>query len=365
LIPPDPGSPAPVGPQGEPVVPEGELVGPAAEPADRGATPERGALARPGAGTFTIEGRSAPGLFVVGWLATLVGLVAIGVALLAGGSTGAAILLTVGLAVLSVGLIAGAGSQGIERRTRGAGPYAGPSPFLVFAASVPVSLLAVLVFAIPLTIAGVPVDGPAGRLASVVIQALIYVGLIRLLVVDTGALAWAEMGVRRLDRRAVGELATGALWAGPVIVATILVAAVFYVFIPVTPPSPLPPTGEPLGFALNLVAGAIVAPIGEELLFRAFATTAWARSIGNRRGLIRGALFFAVVHVLTISGASAGEAVGMAVVGFAARIPVALALGWLFLQRGSVWVPIGLHATFNAVLLITAEIAARSGLAPG
>src|SRR4029078_7658335 len=30
--------------------------------------------ARPGSSTFTIEGRSAPGLFVVGWIATLAGL---------------------------------------------------------------------------------------------------------------------------------------------------------------------------------------------------------------------------------------------------------------------------------------------------
>ena len=320
--------------------------------------------ARPGAGTFTIEGRTAPALFVVGWLATLLGFAAIVVSLLAGGSAAAAILFAAGLAVLSVGLVAGAGSQGIERRVRIGGPYAGPSPFLVFAASVPVSLFAVFVLAIPLTLIGVAVDGPVGRLASVVVQALVYVGLIRLLVVDTGALSWAEMGVRRFDRRAIGELATGALWAGPVILGTIVVTAALYQVFPVTPVSPLPPTGEPVGFAINLVAGAVIAPIGEELLFRAFATTAWARTIGSRRALVRGALFFAFVHVLTISGASLGEAFGLAVVGFAARIPVALALGWLFLRRGSVWVPIGLHATFNAILLITSEIAARSGLGP-
>lgn len=319
---------------------------------------------RPGAGTFTIEGRSAPGLFVVGWLASLVGLVAILVALLAGGSTAAAILLTVGLGVLSLGLVAGAGAQGIERRTRAVGPYAGPSPFLVFAASVPVSLLAVLILGIPLTIIGLAVDGPVGRLASVAVQALVYVGLIRLLVVDTGALSWAEMGVRRFDRAALGELATGALWAGPVILATWVVAAVLYLVFPVTPVSPLPPAGEATGLVLNLVAGAIIAPVGEELLFRAFATTAWARSLGERRALVRGALFFALVHILNISGASAGEAIGLAVVGFAARIPVAVALGWLFLRRGSVWAPIGLHAAFNAILLIVGELAARNGLLP-
>ena len=122
-------------------------------------------------------------------------------------------------------------------------------------------------------------------------------------------------------------------------------------------------TGSPTH--TTVPTGAIVAPIGEELLFRAFATTAWARSIGDRRALVRGALFFAVVHILTISGGSAGEALGLAVVGFASRIPVALMLGWLFLQRKSIWAPIGLHATFNAILLIVAEVAARNGLVPG
>lgn len=335
------------------------------DPSDSSPPTDRPAPARPGAGTFTIEGRAAPGLFVVGWLATLVGLVAIAVALLAGGSTGAAILLTAGLAVLSIGLIAGAGAQGIERRTRGDGKYPGPSPFLVFAATVPVSLLAVLVLAIPLTIIGVAVDGPIGRLASVAIQALVYVALLRLLVVDTGALSWAEMGLRRFDRQALGELAAGALWAGPVIFATYLVAAVLYLLVPVTPQSPLPPAGDDVGFAINLIAGAVVAPIGEELLFRGFATTAWARTLGERRALVRGAVFFALVHVLTISGASAGEALALAVVGFAARIPVSLALGWLFLRRRNIWASIGLHATFNAILLIISEIAARNGIVPG
>jgi membrane protease YdiL (CAAX protease family) len=345
LIPSDPGSSDPIQPTSGP---------PDDEPRP----------ARPGAGTFTIEGRAAPALFVVGWLATLLGIGAIFVALLAGGSAGAAVLLAAGLALLSIGLVAGAGAQGIERRSRAAQRYTGPSPILVFAASVPVSLLAVVVVGIPLTIVGVAVDGPVGRLASVAVQAVVYVGLIRLLVIDTGALKWAEMGVRRFDRRALGDLASGALWAGPVIMATIPVAAILSQILPVTPVSPLPPTGEAFGFAIHLLAGAIIAPVGEELLFRAFATTAWAHSLGERRALVRGALFFAFVHVVTISGANAGEALALAVVGFASRIPVALALGWLFLKRRSIWAPIGLHATFNAILLTVGELAARSGALP-
>ena len=121
-----------------------------------------------------------------------------------------------------------------------------------------------------------------------------------------------------------------------------------------------PAATAPAAFVSGLVAGAIIAPIGEELLFRAFATTAWAREYGPRRALIQGALFFALVHVLTVTGSSAGEAVALAIVGFVTRIPVALALGWLFLRRGSIWAPIGLHATFNAILLILAETAAAA-----
>lgn len=320
------------------------------------------AAARPGASTFTIEGRQAPALFVIGWLATILGLGAVTVGILSGSSPAAPILLIAGLVVLSIGLIAGAGSQGIERRARGATAYPGPSPVIVFAAAVPMSLLAVIVLGIPMTLVGIAVDGPLGRLASVIVQALVYVALLRLLVVDTAALTWAAMGLRRPDRRALGEFLGGALWAAPVILITIPVAAILGTIFPVTPVSPLPPAGESVGFALNLLAGAVVAPIGEELLFRGFATTAWARDLGPRRALVRGALFFAIVHVLTISGTSAGEAAGLAIIGFASRIPVALALGWLFLRRGSIWAPLGLHATFNAILLVIGEAALRSGV---
>ena len=324
----------------------------------------------PGGGTFTIEGRSAPALFVVGWLASLLGLGAILVAVLSGGGTAAPVILVVGLVLLSIGLIAGAGSQGIERRVRAQQVYRGPSPLLVFAASIPVSLLAVIVIGVPMALVGLEVDGPAGRLASVVAQALVYVALIRLLVVDTGALDWAAMGVRRLDGHALTDLLGGALWALPVIILTLPVAAILGAIFPVQPVSPLPPTGDLTGLVINLLAGAVAAPIGEELVFRGFATTAWARDLGFRRALVQGAVFFALVHVLTITGSTAGEAFGLAVIGFATRLPVALALGWLFLRGwgawvrpGSLWGPIGLHAAFNAILLLLGEAALRSGAA--
>jgi hypothetical protein len=312
-----------------------------------------------GTSTFTIEGRSAPALFVVGWLASVLGFGLVLVAVLSGGGAAWLGLVMVGLVLLSIGLVAAAGSQGIERRVRGMAGYAGPSPLLVFAASIPVSVLAVIVVGLPLGLAGVPLDGPFAALLSVALQAFVYIALIRLLVVDTGALGWREMGLRAPDLSAIGEMIGGALWAAPVIVATIPVSLILLAIFPVTPESPLPPTGEAVGIALSLVAGALVAPFGEEVLFRGFATTAWVRGVGVRQGVLRAGLVFAVAHVLTTSGTSAGDAFGLAVVGFGTRVPIALALGWLFVRRGTIWAPFGLHAAFNAVLLVIAEVADR------
>lgn len=314
---------------------------------------------RPGASTFTIEGRSAPGLFVLGWLATLVGLGAIVVSVMSGRDLTAQVLLVVGLVILSVGLVAGAGGQAIERRARGGRAYTGPSPFIVFAAAIPISGLLLFAVGAALDAVGIPVLGPLGRLASVLLQAVVYLGLLRLLVVDSGALSWTRMGITRPTAAAFRDLGLGAAWALPVIAATIPVAAIVTRFVAVPPQSPLPPAGELGGLLVNLAAGVVVAPLSEELMFRGFATTAWMADMGRWRGVLRGALFFAVVHVLTISGAEAGQAIGVALAAFLGRIPVALALGWLFARTGTIWAPLGLHAAFNGVLIILAELASR------
>jgi membrane protease YdiL (CAAX protease family) len=345
--------------QSDPLVPAA-IAAPLTPPGSTAAAAP-GVPGRPGTGTFTIEGRAAPGLFVVGWLGTLLGIGMIAIAILSGGGLTATVLLIVGMVLLSVGLIAAAGSQGIERRARAIHPYRGPSPLLVFGASIPLSILAAIVIAIPLQLLGVPLDGPLGALGSVLIQAFIYVGLVRLLVVDTGALSWAEMGISRLPAgRALREMAAGAIWVIPVLFVTGLVAQLLVQVFPVTPTSPLPPTGTTTGLILSLIAGVLVAPAGEEILFRGFATTAWVRGLGRTNGLVLGALFFAFAHVLTVTGTTAGEAFQLAFVAFAGRIPVAIALGWLFLNRGTIWASFGLHATFNGILLIAAEAVSRS-----
>lgn len=343
---------------GSPSPPDGPIPPPTPDAPGAALSPSPGD--RPGASTFTVEGRAAPALFVVGWLASLLGIAFAIVAIMGGGGPASSVLLILGLALLSVGLISGAGSQAIERRARTDLAYRGPSPLLVFAASIPVSLLAGVGIGLPLHLVGVPLDGPFGALLSVSIQAGVYIALVRLLVVDMGALDWRAMSVKSLDRAAFAEMGGGALWAIPVIAVTVVVSRILLAIFPVVPVSPLPPTGEAVGFALSLLAGVVVAPFGEEILFRAFATTAWVRGLGYGRGLVLAALVFAFAHVLTVNGSTAGEAFGLAVVGFGSRVPVALALGLIFLRRRTIWASFGLHAAFNGILLVLAEIASRS-----
>jgi membrane protease YdiL (CAAX protease family) len=315
---------------------------------------------RPGASTFTIEGRAAPALFVMGWLASVLGL-AIAVAGAVAGST--LFVFFVGPALLSVGLIAAAGNQAFERRAHGHA-YAGPSPILVFAATVAVTyfvgaLLGLILDAI-LRSTGGTVWPPIGQLVAGGLTAFVFIGVIRLTVVGTAALTWSEMGVRRMDRQAVADLVAGASLAIPVIGATLVVGAILVTIFKVTSPSPLPPTGALSGLVLQLIAGAVIAPVAEELLFRGFAVTAWARSIGPNRAILRATLLFALAHVVGVEAGSFGEAVGLIAVGAGTRLPVAWVLGWLFVRRRSIWAPIGLHATFNGVLLVLAHVALQA-----
>jgi membrane protease YdiL (CAAX protease family) len=326
-------------------------------------SPESGP-ARPGLRTFTVEGRAAPGLFVVGWLAFIMGAALLFVAFAAGvGQSAAVILASVGLALVSLGLVAGAGSQTIERRARAASAeatdvpmpgYVGPSPFLLFAASVPVAILLVTVLAAPLLGLGLDPQGPAGTLLSVVVQAIVYVALIRLVVVGTGALRWRDMGIGgRTASELGGDIAWGVVLVVPVVVVTAFVGGLLSLVLPL-PDSPLPPSGGTSGLIVNLISAAVVAPIGEETFFRGFSTTAWARSMSPRAGLVRAALFFAAVHVLTVGGTDFADAAGRALFAFATRLPVAFVLGALFVERRSLASSIALHASFNGLLVLLA-----------
>ena len=297
---------------------------------------------------------------MVGWLGTLIGGVVLFVSLQTGSGAAKLALFIGGLALVSIGLIAAAGSQGIERRARGVGPYAGPSPLLVFVACIPTSAVLLVLLGVPLQLAGVDVDGPPGAVVGLAVQLAVYTLLIRLLVVDTGALTWRQMGIRPASLASLSQFGFGVAWALPIVFATGLLANILVSLFGVTPESPLPPAGNTPGLVLNLIAGAILAPIGEELFFRGYLTTAWAMSFGATRAVLAGGIVFAFVHVVGIQAVTFEQGVSLALIAFLSRVPIGLALGLLFVRRGSIWAPLGLHSAFNAILILAAEIYAQN-----
>ncbi|MEO7664142.1 MAG: type II CAAX endopeptidase family protein [Candidatus Limnocylindrales bacterium] len=312
----------------------------------------------PGLFRFSIEGRRAPGLFVAGWLATVVGVAAAIVGSFAGPTLAGASSFIVGLGVSFAGLLLLGGSQTIERRAAGVA-YAGPSPVLVFVATIAAIYLTVVVIATPLDLLRANISGAALSLFGVSLQGLAVIIVLRLLVVGPGALSWREMGLIPDVRLAIRDLAWGALFAVPIVLATAVGVRILVQLLGASPASPLPPTGTSIGLLVNLLAGAVVAPISEELLFRGFATTSWSRMIGPVRAIVRTSLVFALAHAIDQQGATFVEGLAVASVAAAARLPVAFALGWVFVRRRSLWAAIGLHATFNAILIVVAETALR------
>jgi len=306
---------------------------------------------------FTIEGRRAPGLFVVGWLAMVV---AAGFASIAFfGATGLAgsVLWFLAFIASAAGLVLLGGSETVERR--GLVSYRGPSPLVVLFAVIVITQLAGYVVGVPLSAIGASIPRPVGDLIAVGVQALVFIGVVRLMVVGPGALSWREMGLTPGTGEVFRGLVGGAVFAGPLILVTAVIAYLAVQLVGQAPPSPLPPTGTATGLALHLVAGAVIAPVAEEILFRGFALTAWRRLAGARAAVIRTSILFVLAHVLFVSGDTFGDTAALAFVGGAGRIPIAFALGWLFVRSGSLWAPIGLHAAFNGSLILIAELATR------
>ena len=146
-------------------------------------------------------------------------------------------------------------------------------------AALPISILLVTVVVGPLVGLGLDGGGPAATFITVALQSVVYLGLIRLLVVGPGALSWRDMGIGgRTFGVLVEDVAWGTVLAVPVLVVTLFVANALLSILP-APDSPIPPAGSGPGLIFNLLAAVVIAPLGEELFFRGYATTAWARAM--------------------------------------------------------------------------------------
>ena len=273
-----------------------------------------------------------------------------------------------GLLLLSLGLIGLNGASALQRSVdTPEWSWRGPGPGAIFWSVLPLAILAPT----PLLLLAAPLGGfeqldPAVTTLGIALSINVATTLIvALTVVGTGAARWGEIfGQHRIaspnlpaaDRRggALGDVAWGIALTVPIVVAAAAFSALLVQGTGAVPDSPLPPSVNSSALLLNLLSAALIAPIGEEILYRGVITQAWGRQSGARRAIIFSAIVFALAHTLNIGGESIGDALVVAAVAFAARLPLGIALGWLWIRRQSLLATITLHAVYNALILIAA-----------
>lgn len=319
--------------------------------ADRPPEPFVPAPGPPGGRIFSLEGRPAPGLYLVAWLLSVGGVAALFVTSQAPPSFARSVAVLGAIVAVGVGLAAAAGYQVVARRDRDPRWYRGPAPLLVFGIVLTLSTLASGL------LGGTGLldpEAPFGFLAGLLIVAGGYLLAVWLFVVRTGSLTWAGMGwpvagPHRVQR-ALRSIGVGSLVMIPATFGALLLAGIAAAILGVEAPSVLPTASTSAEALAIAIAAAVVAPIGEELFFRGFALSAWARDLPERSALIRSATFFAVVHIANIQADSFREGASQAVLQVLVILPVGLVLGWLFLRRG-IMAAIAGHVTYNGVLL--------------
>ncbi len=309
-----------------------------------------------------LAGREAPALYVIGLLATVVGASAF-VAGFAGAGVGLAI---VALVLIGVGGIALSGASALQRRVdTPATGWRGPGPLAVFWTTIPWALVAqVLVAALVTSVgAAAALTTPLGTLALAAASNLATVLIIGLVVVGSGAVRWRDLVLAtpaaspktlpKPDRRGglAGDLLWGVALALPILTAAGLFATLVMNGTGVSAPVVLPLAMSTVDLAANVLTAVLIAPIGEELLYRGVITQAWGRQSSARRAILFSAIVFAFAHTLTVGGTSAGDAVSVAAVAFVVRLPLGIALGWLWIRRRSIVATIALHAVYNLAIV--------------
>jgi membrane protease YdiL (CAAX protease family) len=260
------------------------------------------------------------------------------------------------LLLLILGLASAAGYQVVARRSRPAERFRGPSPLLLFALQVVlVNTTSVVLVALGVDLEG---SGP-GFLVAGVILFLGYLIVVWLFGVRTGALGVREIAGRarmHADQLAVDILGGAGLMLLVAFLAS-LVGGIIARLIDTTAPEvvPLPTSGADVIFVI--LSAVVLIPIGEELFFRGYSIPAWARDLGERAALLRVTIFFALVHIITITSPTFIEGAKQALLVLLVIGPVGYALGWLYLRRGLVAAISG-HAAFNlfgVLILILAQ----------
>ncbi len=314
----------------------------------------------PGGGIFTLEGRRAPGLYLVAWILSVGGLaVTFVLGPMASDPTWRPVLIFLGAIATTLGLAAGAGSQVLERAERDPERYRGPAPLLVFAVYfMALSALGIIV----INGLGVDPDQPFGFFANVAIQTLGYVLVISLFVVRSGALSWPDMGWPTWHGRAPAAVAraigSGVLIMLPATLVLLIVGTIVGLALGVEAPRQFPLSETPLDGAFVALSAGLLVPIGEEVFFRGFMLTAWMRDLGPRTALIRSSVFFGVLHLVPLISTDFSQGLREAAMVLAVLLPVGFVFGWIFIRFGLI-ASIAAHVSYNSLLLTLAFLASK------
>jgi membrane protease YdiL (CAAX protease family) len=155
------------------------------------------------------------------------------------------------------------------------------------------------------------------------------------------------------DRRGglAGDLLWGVALALPIMAASGLFATFVMNGTGVSAPAVLPLAISRIGLLANIITAGLIAPIGEELLYRGVIAQAWARQSSARRTILFSAIVFAFAHTLSVGGTSVADGASQAAVAFIVRLPLGIALGWLWIRRRSLLATIALHSAYNLVIV--------------
>jgi membrane protease YdiL (CAAX protease family) len=349
---------------------------------------------------LSLKGRASSRLYLLGLILGVPGLAAL-LVLWIGARVGwsfrgtpipALLLVEVVSIVAAVGLSGAALAQAHQRRTDGWKDYAGPTPLLAGGALLALIACLSLPLEYGLSAAGINPGVAGSTLLQVLLYLMIYVGVVHVLAVRTGALTWRDIvrpqrlapsqdewtaapktpesvdawgrPVRRWRSRVTGGYVGDILWALvlllPLFFVSVLLSALMIVALglhgsDIT--SPVTTTVTDLDRWITILAVAVVVPIGEEIFYRGFAANAWGRSVSRNSAILRATFFFAAVHIINVTSTNASLSLRSAIFNMAVRIPVAIALTWIYMRRRSLLASATLHGSYNGLIVILGILA--------
>jgi membrane protease YdiL (CAAX protease family) len=294
--------------------------------------------------------------------------------------------------IAAFGLTAACLAQARQRRADGWKDYTGPAPLLVTAALLAVINLVTLTLRHGLLQVGIELEGATETLLLVLAYLAIYTSLVHFLAVRTGGLTWRDI-VRprraaqstddwsavapepipvdawgrpqpswqsRISGGPIGDILWALAMVLPLVLVSMVASALLSVVLGLGPSdmeSPVPTVITDLDRWVSILAIAVIVPLGEEIFFRGFATNAWGRSLDRNSAILRGALLFAAIHIMNVATTDAGVSARAAILNMGARVPVAIALTWLYMRRRSLLAPGVLHGSYNGLIVLITILA--------